>query len=208
MSDQELSIGAALIALMGEPGGGNPLAGMLSAFDMMEWAQDEIEAAQTRHGETGEGPLHRTFSLLALPAEGGFELEAVYRAHARELLDRVQAHGDLTLATDAEVIIALKHTSLVAPLKPEAVTLYFRLFARRLPDMWARVSGDMIKQQQEVLDPEGAQISLEAYETVHGRAADDLEQYSRTHVQATDRSGYDPHTVPAPEPDPEQPTDE
>lgn len=198
MSD--LPLGYFLGELFG-PDQGNDFGKLLLSFDLMEWAQDEIESAQQRHGETGEGPLFRTFPLLALPAEAGFELEPVYRAHCAELLDRVAAHKDLAPATDAEIIIALKSVSMIRPLNTASVTLYMRVFARRLPAMWEKASGQLIYQQLD-LNPHEAELSLEAYESVHGRQADIIEEWARATVQATDRSGYDPHTVP------EDPSDE
>jgi hypothetical protein len=124
-------------------------------FAQMEWAEDEIKQAQGRHPEAA-AKLWDTFRLL----RGTHELmntEFVYRAHARELLERVCGDEDCRWPTDVEIVCGLSEASLRAPLNTKAVTLYMRLFARLFPN----------KAPFEGLD-------ASAFEHVAGDGADDL----------------------------------
>ncbi|WP_218020016.1 hypothetical protein, partial [Nocardia salmonicida] len=62
--------------------------------------------------------------------------EFIYRAHARELIERV-ATGALTKpGTSVEVVLLLMRTSLVTPLNTTAFGLYLRMWRRaELPDL-------------------------------------------------------------------------
>lgn len=133
-------------------------------FEIMGWADEEIEAARERHGETDRGPLWKSFLTVKVTGQPYMWSEVIYRSHARELLDRVAAGHDVRPATDAEMIAALRESSLVAPLSSAAATLYFRIAARSFPDLWA-VSGD--------------HSDLASYEAVHGSAADEHEGWLR-----------------------------
>ncbi len=130
-----------------------------STLDQCAWADEEIEAAQLRHGEPDRGPLWRSFSLLR-PTHDRPWPELVYRIHCRELLDRVAAGADTRPATDAEKLAVLSAASQAAPLNGGAETLYLRLGTRHFPDIF--------KAAGEVLD-------IRAYETVHGSRADEYE---------------------------------
>lgn len=130
-----------------------------SAFDQFAWAEEEIEAAQLRHGERDRGPLWNSFSLLRPIQERPWP-ELVYRTHCRELLDRVAAGTDTRPATDAEKLAVLSVASQRAPLNSGAETLYLRLGTRLFPTIFDRAG--------EVLD-------MQAYETVHGSRADEYE---------------------------------
>jgi hypothetical protein len=123
------------------------------------WAEDEIEAAQLRHGERDRGPLWNSFRLLKPTHERAWP-ELVYRAHCRELLDRVAAGLDTQPATDAEKIAVLSAASQTAPLNGGAETLYLRIGTRMLPDLFEGI-GDV--------------LDIQAYEKVHGSRADDYE---------------------------------
>lgn len=101
-------------------------------FAQMEWAEDEIKQAQERHPDAA-AKLWETFLLI----QGTHELmhtEFVYRAHARELLERVYAGEDCRRPTDVELVCGLSEASLHAPLRTAAVTLYMRLCARLFSD--------------------------------------------------------------------------
>jgi hypothetical protein len=130
-----------------------------SALDRCFWAEEEIEAAQLRHGERDRGPLWRSFRLLR-PTHDRSWPELVYRIHCRELLDRIAAGADTRPATDAEKIAVLSGASQTAPLNGGAETLYLRLGSRRFPEIFAGAG--------EVLD-------IDAYEKVHGSRADEYE---------------------------------
>lgn len=130
-----------------------------SVLDRCMWAEDEIEAAQLRHGERDRGPLWNSFRLLKPTHERAWP-ELVYRAHCRELLDRVAAGLDTRPATDAEKIAVLSAASQTAPLNTGAETLYLRIGTRMFPDIFEGIA--------DVLD-------VEAYEKVNGSRADDYE---------------------------------
>lgn len=130
-----------------------------SVLDRCMWAEDEIEAAQRRHGERDRGPLWNSFRLLKPTHERAWP-ELVYRAHCRELLDRVAAGVDTRPATDAEKISVLSAASQTAPLNSGAETLYLRIGSRLFPGIFESI-GDV--------------LDVQAYEKVHGSRADDYE---------------------------------
>ncbi|MFF8283298.1 hypothetical protein ACF06W_11315 [Streptomyces albus] len=134
-----------------------------SLFSTMEWAEEEIEKARTRHGEQGKGPLWNSFKLLKTTHDK-LNHEALYRSHCREILERVAKRDDPSLGTDAEMIVTIHEACLVAPLNSGTMCLYFRLIARSIPEL-ARVVGK--------------EIELEAYERLHGRKADEYETVMR-----------------------------
>lgn len=138
----------------------NDVGGLIGeVFDRIGWAEEEIEAAQLRHGERGRGPLWNSFRLLRMTNDQEWP-ELLFRAHCRELLDRVAAGIDTRPATDAEKISVLSAASQVAPLNSGAETLYLRLGSRMLPG---------------IFDGIGDVLDMEAYETVHGNQADEYE---------------------------------
>jgi hypothetical protein len=111
------------------------IAGSLAPlFDGMEWADDEIRLASLRHPDQADR-LYHAFALLR-PTHDRMSTEFVYRAHARELLNRVAVGGDTRPGTNVEVVCALMATSMLAPLRSSAVGLYMRLWqAAGLPDI-------------------------------------------------------------------------
>ena len=138
------------------------LESMLGPFlAVREWAEGEIQAAQQRHQESGQGPIWRAFPLVR-PTLGRLNTsERLYRAHAAELLDRVAEGKDTQPATAAEMICVLMESSLPAPLNSAAAYLYMRLFAQVFPEDFRRL----------VASP----TELDAYERVHGSEADEYE---------------------------------
>ena len=138
-------------------------------FALMGWAEDEITQAQQRHPDAAKR-LWDAFLVI----QGTHELmgtEFVYRAHARELLERVYADEDCRPPTDVEIVCGLSEASLRAPLNTAAVTLYMRLFAQLFPD----------KQPFAGFDEQ-------AYESVAGRGADDL--YARVRRAKGTQQGW------------------
>ena len=116
-------------------------------------------AAQLRHGEQDHGPLWNSFRLLRATHDRPWP-ELLYRAHCRELLDRVAAGIDTRPPTDAEKLAVLSAASQRAPLNSGAETLYLRIGTRMLPDIFDQV-GDV--------------LDLQAYEKVSGSRADAYE---------------------------------
>lgn len=149
-----------------------PLGDLLGpVFEQMDWADDEIEKAKVRHGETkGDGLLWGAFGLLRRSNVDMYD-EIIYRAHAREILERMAAGHDLRPGTDAEMITVLRGASLKAPFTSSAACLYFRIAARSFPEIFAAIRDD---------------IDLPAYEVLHGAAADNHQSILRAKL-TTDR---------------------
>ncbi len=127
------------------------------------WAQEELEAAQHRHRHAADR-IARSFVLLR-PTFTLMRNAPVYRAHCRELLDRVAARADTRPGTAAECCIALCQTSLRAPLRTSAVGLYAR--------MW-RLAG---------LPHVDLHDAGEHYEALHGTLIDEHEHWLRTRLR-------------------------
>jgi hypothetical protein len=143
----------------------NPLQSLVgeiqSAFALMEHAEDEICRAMKRHPTHADRIWH-SFSLLP-PTLGRLHTEIVYRAHCRELLNRVAIGEDTRTATAAECCVALMETSLAVPLSTTAMGLYMRLWTyAKLPDLGFRDR-----------DPR------EHYEALKGSQIDDHERWLR-----------------------------
>jgi hypothetical protein len=91
-------------------------------FEMMEAAEEEIAEAIDRH------PMKRdiiwnSFTILQ-PSEILRDLSMqVYRAHCKELLERVAIGVDTRPGTKAEVLGAISNLSTVAPLKSDVAYL-------------------------------------------------------------------------------------
>lgn len=137
-------------------------------FDQIDWAEDEITQAQSRHPASSD-LLHHSFELLAATDELMTQ-QFVYRAHCRELLDRLAGGQDTRPATTVEVICACCRTSMIAPMTTTGAGLYFRLWARAFP-------------HKPVL-PDGQR---KHYEALHGEAIDDLEDQLRRTLARHDR---------------------
>lgn len=135
----------------------NELADIFAAID---WAEDEIAKARKRH--PGRPELWATFELL-LPTHDLMRTEFVYRAHCRELLERVAARKDTRPATDAELALACAGASQLAPLTEAATGLYFRVWSRAFPS-------------RAVVD----EHTRSHYEALHGERIDTLERTTRT----------------------------
>lgn len=106
-----------------------------SAFAAMDVAEEELAAAWPDH--VGEPP--GAFVLLARPTVLEHMTLDLYRAHARELIGRMQRDEDTALATRAEVLAGLYGASARAPLRPEALAIYVRLFREALPHLFAQL---------------------------------------------------------------------
>ncbi|WP_370112931.1 hypothetical protein [Streptacidiphilus sp. MAP12-33] len=147
-----------------------------SVLAVFGWAEEEIEKAQRRHGETGRGPIWRAGFSLARPAlDRTRTSEMLYRSHAAELLDRLATGEDTRPATTAEMIAALMETALGAPLTPSAFCLTMRLFLRAFPQTAVSLFTDT-----NTLDPA-------AYKNVHGAKADEHEAELRRKLTQNSR---------------------
>ncbi|WP_370973617.1 hypothetical protein [Amycolatopsis sp. cg9] len=155
--------------LLGEDAKGI-FAVMAGAFERMEWAEEEIAAAQARHPQQADRIWH-SFSLLQPnPGLERMASEMIYRSHCREILDRVAAGEDTRPGTAAEGCCALRNTSLVAPLTSAGAGLYLRLWnTAGLPDI-----DDFAEARTH-------------YEALKKRAMDEHEQFLRSKLAMPDR---------------------
>jgi hypothetical protein len=138
----------------------------------MEWAEEEIAAAQRRHPRQADAIWH-TFKILTPRDIGpGMGTEFVYRGHVHELLDRVAAGTDLRPATAAEILLVLVDTSLQAPMHGSGAGLYFRMWQKAFPDhpMTVEHAGHQVR-----------------YERLHGSRIDQLEAQLRHRLRDPDR---------------------
>ena len=130
-----------------------------NVFDVMTWAESEIAAAQRRHPEQADKLWH-SFSLLRVQDNHAerVSVEIVYRAHAREILERVARDADTRPATAAEVVVGLLATAELAPLSHEGFALAARMwqlaglpdndgFTAALPHVEA-LSGDRLDREE------------------------------------------------------------
>ena len=143
---------------------------MASAFELVEWAEEEIETARARHPQHADR-IHHSFLLLR-PNTGldRMKSEMVYRSHCRELLDRVAAGEDTRPGTAAEVCCAMLNTSLLAPLTSAATGLYMRMWhAAGLPEV------------------DGFTEASRHHEALEKPTIDDHEQFARRTLAMTDR---------------------
>lgn len=104
-----------------------------TTFDRMEIAEEEIEAAKTRHPKEA-GVIHGAFGLLC-PTDPIRDLsDESFRFHCREILDRVARGQDVRPGTTAELLGFLADASQLAPPARVAALLYQELFGRLFPE--------------------------------------------------------------------------
>jgi hypothetical protein len=99
-----------------------------SLIDTMTWADAEIDAAQSRHPATADR-LWRSFVLL-VPTHPRMHTEMLFRAHCRELLERVARGEDTRSGTSAECCIVLSAVTVRGPLNTTAAGLYARMWRK------------------------------------------------------------------------------
>lgn len=136
-------------------------------LEQADWAEDEIAQAQHRHRDRAD-LLYHAFGLLR-PTAALVRTEWVYRAHCRELLDRLAAGRDTRPATAAELASLCSRISQTVPLSTPAVTVYLRATAR-LPG-----------------HPGPPGLDPGAYEHVAGAEADRLQGEARARLLRPER---------------------
>lgn len=103
-----------------------------NAFALMGVAEDELALARRRHRRAIRSAVFdRAFLTLCAPPQMITLAAQVYRAHARELLDRLGLEGeaaDLRPATEAECLIACLEMSLKAPPRAQMAATIDRLW--------------------------------------------------------------------------------
>lgn len=102
------------------------------AFDCMEVAEEEIRRA-------GTVPRNAFAACCPTPILRGLGLD-LYRAHAKEIIQRVKNRRDLAPATDAELCAVMSRTSLDAPLNRKGAAVYTFLFNKLFPEHGIKVS--------------------------------------------------------------------
>ncbi|MGI5185475.1 hypothetical protein ACQEVZ_55455 [Dactylosporangium sp. CA-152071] len=133
-------------------------------FSAMDWAEDEIKRATRRHPDQAD-MLYHAFSLVQPRDIGtGMGAEFVYRAHVRELLERIAAGADTRIPTAAELCLVCTQVSLQVPLHGALAGLYFRMWLRAFPDR--PIASDQAAEQVH-------------YERLHGTQIDEYEAMLR-----------------------------
>jgi hypothetical protein len=103
-------------------------------FDRMEVAEEEIASAKRRYKRIAHR-INRAFKILwPTPGLRMFSTE-LYRAHARELIERVARNEDTRPGTKAEVLAMMSRTSLDAPLNNLGMAMTMRLFRDLYPQL-------------------------------------------------------------------------
>lgn len=138
-------------------------------LDCLEYAEDEIQKAMRRHPRIADKLWHSNM-LLRPTGHRRLETEFVFRAHCRELLERVAAGADTRPATDAEICCTTLAIATQTPIRTTAFGMHMRLWHRAFPG-------------HEILHPD----ELAGYETVRGQKMDDLEQFTRAKLAVKDR---------------------
>lgn len=133
--------------------GGDFMSSITGAFELMEWAEDEIDRAQRRHPAAADAIWH-SFKLVCPRDASAMSTEFVYRAHCAELLDRVAAGADTRPGTAAEICIACCETSQIAPFTETATGLYARMFALVSPKHAAGVWRDQAPHYEALRGPD------------------------------------------------------
>lgn len=158
-----LTMHGSISAVLGNTG--HEVAGL---FEIMAWAEEEIEAARRRHAVDADTLWH-SFTLL-VPRHELMSTEFVYRSHAGEILERVATGEDTRPATAAEVCCVLAQASQVTPLNSVASGLYCRMWQRAFPD------------QPLFWD------THDAHEALEGARIDELEATTRRKAASPDRA--------------------
>jgi hypothetical protein len=148
-----------------------------SLLDKMPWAEQEIRAAQRRHPQAADR-IEQGMPLLC-PTFALMDNDRVYRAHCRELLDRLAQGRDTRPGTAAECCLALCEVSQRAPLTSTAAGLYAR--------MWTSAG----------LPPIELAEAGPHYEALHASTIDEHEAWLRRHLRQDWRI-LDASTAPAP----------
>ncbi|WP_367135827.1 hypothetical protein [Saccharothrix sp. HUAS TT1] len=156
------------VPLVREILGGDLFKAMGTAFDRIEWAEDEIQRAMRRNPAEAD-LLYHSFELLKATHDR-MDSERVFRAHCRELLQRVVNREDTRPGTAAEVCCIASDASKVTPLNTSAAGLYFRMWQKAFPDLVPAIESD-----------------LPHYEALKGSQIDDLEAESRRKLAVAER---------------------
>lgn len=103
-------------------------------FDLVEIAEEEIKAATLRY-PWKEHDFKAAFQECLFPGDLARFGKRVYRAHAKEMLQRVADDADTKPGTLAECAVALSLASLKAPLTSGHTAAMEKAFAFIFPEM-------------------------------------------------------------------------
>ncbi|GAA5091384.1 hypothetical protein [Nocardia iowensis] len=143
---------------------------IVDGLALMDVTEDEIAKAQIRHHPRLSDLLWHSSSLLKPTHPSMFRSEFVYRAHCRELLDRVAAGTPTEYGTAAEVCLAVLAVATVTPINTAAMGLHLR--------MWKLAGLPALG---------GPGENLPHYEAIAGSKIDDLETTARKKLRVEDR---------------------
>ena len=100
--------------------------------DRIKVAEEEIAGAKRRYPQKAK-ELHDSFKILIPPPFFSKLDIQVYRAHVKELLQRIARKKDISLATRAELCAYLSDLSLRVPIHGDLYCLYSQCFRTVFP---------------------------------------------------------------------------
>lgn len=107
-------------------------------FDRMGIAEEEISAGKARHPRRAKR-IDAVFRKLMPTQPLREKSDDVYRAHARELVERAALGEDLVPPTSAELLCVVLDASLKAPLDSTGLAAAERLFRAVFPERYESV---------------------------------------------------------------------
>ncbi|ALG06330.1 hypothetical protein [Kibdelosporangium phytohabitans] len=131
-------------------------------------AEEEIAKAMARHPASKDRIWH-SFGLLTDSPHVTVRPERLFRAHCREILDRVAQDDDTRPGTNAEILTLLHQISVTVPLTIEPYSLFIRLWPSTMPEHQDLVS------------------DIDHREALFGSELDDLEAKARAKLADPDR---------------------
>jgi hypothetical protein len=164
------------------PGEANTISGI---FKRMDIAEQEIAAAQERYPEKAD-LLWECFAMCKPPDLLDGKADVMYRAHCRELLERVAEGEDVAEPTNAELMAAFSLVSPATPLTDAATFAYVQLFRS--------VFDDIPSDLAEVLDKIANGLDMAKGESIRHEAnvlIDGLKRRLYTEREAPQKSGCD-----------------
>ncbi|WP_219505183.1 hypothetical protein [Nonomuraea ceibae] len=149
-------------------------ASLTPVFEHISWAEEEVQLAMKRHPWAADTLWH-SFSLLKA-TRVLLRWELPYRAHCRELLDRVAAGLDTRPGTSAEIMSVASDISNIYPMNATGFGTYMRALRQALPEVYATLDPVLVAERHSL------------HEALHGEHIDGLEGEVRHRLTVHDRS--------------------
>ena len=149
-------------------------AELAPSFEQIYWAEEELQRAMKRHPWAADTLWH-SFSLLEA-TRALLRWELPYRAHCRELLDRVAAGLDTRPGTSAEIMSVASDISKINPMSSTGFGTYMRALRQALPEVYAALDPVLVAERHSL------------HEALHGEHIDSLEGEVRHRLSVHDRS--------------------